>query len=176
MGIRRAYSLVELVVVGMIMSLLLAVAFRFFAHFRTSVAPKVSDRLFLQMEARNAADTLIHRIREGSDIVRPLLGETCPFLILKDAVNNMAYFYLEYDEENTRTCKKNLYHLILYSSDHSGTYQADREKILLRSIRRLTFTPISPDSVQINATLANAKEDFQFVGTVGLMNLGSFDD
>ncbi|NLI76720.1 MAG: type II secretion system protein [Candidatus Riflebacteria bacterium] len=173
---RRAFTLVELIVVAMVMSMLLAFGFRFFTQFSHSIAPKVSDRLFLQMEARNAADVLIRRIREGSDIVRPLLGETCPFLLLKDSVNHMTFFYLEADQPHTQAWKKKVYRLVTYSSDYSGTYRPDQEKILLDSIRRLTFTPISPDSVQINATLANAKEDFEFVANVGVMNLGSFDE
>ena len=170
----RGFSLVEFLVVIGVLSLIAGVAFQFISHSRNT-EPTLSNRLILHMEARKAADTLIAMVREGSEVVRPYIGETLPYLILKDLTNQTVFLYLEADQKHSKAFDKPLWQLISYTNDYSGTYDRSREKCLLTSIEQIRFSCISPLSVQVDATLVNDKGAYQFVTHVGLMNIGGLE-
>jgi len=146
-----------------------------FSHTINIVEPTVSNKLTLQMESRKAADRIVEQVREGSEIIRPLLGESAPFMSYKDTYNHICLLYLDHDQVNSQKSKKDLYKLLSYTDEFTGNYKKQNEAVLIESIERLTFTRTSPDSVQVNITLANEKNRFQFLTHIGLMNISNVE-
>lgn len=125
------------------------------------------------MEGRKLADNLLENIRKSSDIIRPGIGETTPYLLVKDAENRINYYYLNHDTENSTNFGKQLFEL------NAFFYGYEKEKSHLKkfgnSIESIAFTGISPNCVQINIRVANDKNRFQFISQAGLMSIGDSD-
>ncbi|MFZ2960238.1 MAG: hypothetical protein WA705_25430 [Candidatus Ozemobacteraceae bacterium] len=168
-------TFVELLVVLGILVLLSGVIYRLFSSVgRTQKS--LSDQLILQMESRKAFAQTANRIQEGTEVVRPFIGETLPFLVYKDIVNRLVILYLEPNPKVSKELKKAVYQLVSYTSDYAGTgYKKDNEKILIDSLKTMTFSSLSPNSIQMNATVVNAKGEYQFLSHVGLMNIGGLE-
>ncbi|RCK79418.1 MAG: hypothetical protein OZSIB_0058 [Candidatus Ozemobacter sibiricus] len=154
-----------------IMMILGAVGVRLIQHLSLSQRT-FSQQVQLQLEARRAFDQTMALIREGTDLVRPVLGETLPYLIFKDITNRVTILYLEPNDPLAQRLKVPVYRLLAYRTDYSGAYNASNEKVLLESVRSLSFTSLSPNSVQVNVTVVQDRNEFQFLGHIGLMNLG----
>ncbi len=171
---RRAFTMVELVVATGLVALVGIVAMRIFSSVGTT-QQNLSQQALLQMESRRAFDQLVDQIRMGTDIVRPTTGETLPFMVFKDVINQMTILYLEPNNDAANTLGQRVFRLVSYRNDYSGGYQSDNEKILLDSVKSLHFTSLSPTSIQVNATVVNEKGDYQFLAHIGLMNLGGLE-
>ncbi|PKL48146.1 MAG: hypothetical protein CVV42_10835 [Candidatus Riflebacteria bacterium HGW-Riflebacteria-2] len=171
---KQAFTIVELVVATGLVALVGITAMRMFSS--VGIAQQnLSQQALLQMESRRAFDNLVDQIRMGTDIVRPTTGETLPYMVFKDVINQMTILYLEPNNTNANLIKKRVYRLVSYRGDYSGKYQEDNEKILLDSVSELHFTSLSPTSVQVNATVINEKGEYQFLAHIGLMNLGGIE-
>lgn len=164
----KGFTLVELIIVAGLVSLVMGLLFRIYPHIRHS-EQALTGTLVLQTEARRAADALVEQIREGSEVVRPHVGETTPFLVVKDIINNITLLYLDGDNVNSPKLKQPVYNLVSYSADESGNYS---RRVLVNSIKRIAFSAIAPNSVQVNITLVNERGEYQFLSHLGLMNLG----
>ncbi|OGK07797.1 MAG: hypothetical protein A2W80_02805 [Candidatus Riflebacteria bacterium GWC2_50_8] len=171
---RKAFTVVELLVAVGLVSLVGIVTMRLFSSIG-STQQNMSQQAMLQMDSRKAFDNIVDQIRMGTDIVRPTTGETLPYMVFKDVVNQMTILYLEPNNKVADSLEQRVFRLISYRNDYSGVYQPDNEKVLLDSIKQLRFTSLSPTSVQVNATIVNEKGDYQFLAHVGLMNLGGLD-
>ena len=169
---QSGFTTIELLVVAGTIALLVGVMVRFFSF---TASPGVSDRLVLQMELRKASDELMAEIRRCSAIVRPHLGESAPFLVARDLRNRMLFLYLDNDEPHSKKYKKSLFRLVLYRDAYTGSYDPKQQRTLAESVRRLTFTSLDANSVQINLTIANDRQDFQCVTRVAVMNLGEIE-
>lgn len=171
---RGAFTLVEVLVVMGLLTLLAGGIY----HFFTSVGQTqkvLSQQLVLQMESRKALDQVINRIQEGSEVVRPFTGETQSFLVLKDIVNRLSMLYLEPNNKISQQLQKPVYRLVAYTTDYTGSFNKQNQKVLVDLVRRITFTSLSPNTVQINATIINENREYQFITHVGLMNLGGLE-
>jgi len=171
---KRAFTIVELVVATGLVALVGIIAMRMFSSVGTT-QQNLSQQALLQMESRRAFDHLVDQIRMGTDIVRPTTGETLPYMVFKDVINQMTILYLEPNDTTANLIKQRVYRLVSYRGDYSGKYQEDNEKILLDSVRELHFTSLSPTSIQVNATVINEKGEYQFLAHIGLMNLGGIE-
>jgi prepilin-type N-terminal cleavage/methylation domain-containing protein len=170
---RRGFTVVELLVVASILAMVTAIGLYVFVSSRGRAERSLTGRLTLQMDARRAGDRIISQVREGAEVIRPFLGETRNYLVYLDAANNTCMIYLTNDEESSRRFQRPLYRLISYAHTYTGTaFQPDKEKVLANSLQRVAFTTISPNSVQVTATVANENGEFQFVTHAGLLNFG----
>ena len=167
---KKAFTMVEAMVVVGILSLLAAMFFRVWGSLRHSVQPTVSDKAVVQYEAVRCADILVNHIREGLEVVRPLLAESAPFLVMKDATNKMNALYLEPDVSASISTKKSLYKLVSHTSDYSGTLDKNARRVMFGSIKSLLFTSTTPNKIQIDLTIANTKGEFRFLTDVGFLN------
>lgn len=166
--------MVELLVVLTLIIGLSAIGFRVFQSAGFS-QKSMSRQALLQMEARRAFDKVVEEIREGSDLVRPFTGETLPFLVFKDIINRTVVVYLEPNIQVSERLKKRVFKLMAYRSDYSGAYDPKSEMTLLETVRRITFTSLSPNGVQVNLTVLNENDEFGFLAHVGLMNIGGLE-
>lgn len=168
----KGFTYVEIMIVFVVLSIFVLMALRVFMGARRSTDHH-AGQLALQMEARRAADLMISNIRAGTEVIRPHIGETTPFLVLKDSVNNITLLYLDKDQQSSDLLQRPLFRLILYNGDHSGTFNSQKERVLLGSISKLSFTSTSPASIQTNIKLAGENQDYQFITHLGLMDLGT---
>lgn len=169
----KGFTLVEVSVSVMILAALAGVILTFWTRFNRNVGPKMSERLFLQMEGRSLADNLAFEIRSCSDIVKPQTGETLPFLLLKDAKNQIRFFYLSYDAQASRISHKNLYKLVRYT--YGYRFDKNETKVIGKNLARISFSGVSANSVQCNVLIENEKNRFQFLTHLGLMSFGDSD-
>ncbi len=170
---KKAFTLVEISVVILIVSLLGILVLKFSTNLNSAAMPNMTNRLVLQMEGRKIADSLLEEIRQSGDVVRPTMGETTPYLILKDAENQIVYFYLTADDENTKRFGKKLFELCQHLHCYDKTKA--RQKKIGNCLESVSFTGVSPNRVQINIRVANDKNCFQFLSQAGLMSLGDSD-
>ncbi|MBF0500914.1 MAG: hypothetical protein HQM09_12325 [Candidatus Riflebacteria bacterium] len=169
------FTMVEIMMTVLLFSMISGMFFLVISQWRRSAQPTISDRLALQADSIRAADILIDHVREGLELVRPNLAETSPYLVMRDIVNNFEVLYLEADTEESKRCNKLIYSLYSVINDFSGKAPMSTRKRLFGGIERLVFTCHSPNSVQIELTMANTKGRFQFISQVGLLNFGSLE-
>ncbi len=81
----------------MIFSFFLAAMYRTISYSSAS-AQRVSQRLYLQMEARIAILDLYSRIQEGIELILPAPGSTLSYLALRDLHSNIHVIYLKKNE------------------------------------------------------------------------------
>ncbi len=167
-------TLVEVLVVIGLIGLIGVAGMRFFTSVNTS-QKAFSQQAILQMESRKAFDQIIDQIREGTDVIRPVTGETLHYMTFRDLINQVNMLYLEPNKEESNRLKQRVYRLISYCNDFSGIYKKENEKILHNSIKQLRFTSLSPSSVQVNATVVSDKGEYQFLAHVGLLNVGGIE-
>jgi type II secretory pathway pseudopilin PulG len=166
------FTVIELIVSTMILSMVGAVVFILLSRLNQSAQPALSDRLVVNNESTRAANILINHIRECLEVVRPMPGETTPYLVLKNDVNEMNLLYLEPDPIHAQIASRTLYKLVSFTQTGSPD---GLSKELFASIQRLTFTSLSPNQVQINLVLANLKGEFGLVTQVGLQSFGGLE-
>lgn len=169
---KRAFSLIEVIIAGSLLVLIGTMIYRMNVG---SVQKTLTGKMVVQMAVLKGANDVLYEVRRCSDFVRPHLGETCSYLVARDMTNQMLFLYLDKDVTNSANFKRELFRLVSYRDTYSGTYKKENEKVLLTSISRLTFTCLDPDTVQVNLTVSNDREDFQFVTRVGAMNLGDLE-
>lgn len=167
-------TLVEILVVTGLIALIGAAGMKFFTSVNTS-QKAFSQQAILQMESRRAFDQIIDQIREGTDVIRPVTGETLNFMVFRDLINQVNMLYLEANNEESQRLKQRVYRLISYHNDFSGLYNSKNEKVLHNSIKQLRFSSLSPSSVQVNATVVSDKGEYQFLAHVGLLNVGGIE-
>ncbi len=169
---RGGFTSIELLVVAAILAMVIAIGLQL-VFSRNQAEQSLMGRLSLQSDARKVADMLIARVREGAEVVRPFLGETRNYMVYLDGVNNTCMIYMTEDAENTKKFNRPLYKLISYTHTYTGSgFQPQQERVLGTALQRVAFTTISPNSVQVTATIANEKSEFQFVTHAGLLNFG----
>ncbi len=164
------FTIVEMVVVVLVVSLAIGVGLGITSNTGTVASPTLSGRLFLQMEGRKLADNILESIRRSSDIIRPGIGETTPFLLVRDAENQVCYYYLTVDSQNSQKYGKSLFKLVAFT--HTYEKKNDGLKTFGNSIESLNFTGVSPNCVQLNLKISADKDEFQFVSQAGVMSLG----
>lgn len=167
-------TLIEILVVVGLIGLIGTTAMHFFSSVNTS--QKVfSQQAILQMESRKAFDQIIDSIREGTDVIRPVTGETLHYVVFRDLINQVCMIYLEPNKAESNRLKQRVYRLISYCHDFSGIYDKKNERVLHNSIKQLRFSSLSPCSVQVNATVVSDKGEYQFLAHVGLLNVGGIE-
>lgn len=171
---KKSFTIVELLISIVIGSILLAVIYRFLTNVQFANR-KISAKANLQMNARQLFDEVVSIIRGSSEIIRPSPGETLPYIVLKDITNKITILYLEPNNQISKTIKKPVYKLIRYNSDYTSSYNPQNEKTLINSIKKLSFTSLSPNNVQVIANVIYENEEIQFILNIGIMNIGGLE-
>lgn len=165
------FTMIEIIVVAALLAVAIAIAFRVVGS-RGVAESTLTNRLQLQMEARKAADALTAHLREASEIIRPTLGQTLSYVSYLDAINRTCLIYPTHDAESSEKFKRTLFKILAFTRD-SAAAGGGETRTLARSVHRAAFTILSPNSVQINITVAGEKEEYQFLTQAGLMNFGA---
>ena len=167
---RAGFTLVEIIVVGLIFALLLGIFFRFWQQ-RAVSESTLTTRLALQIEARRAADAITSQLRRASEILKPQLGETLSYVTYLDAVNQPCLLYPTLDAPVSARLKKELYTVMNHVAPPGGTPAPP--VALANRVRRVAFTQLAPNCIQMSIIVADEHDEYQFLTSVGLMNFGA---
>lgn len=123
-------TLVELIVVMAIVAVISVIGIRMFQSVNHTQS-ELSYKILLQMEARKAFSQLSDKIRESTTVLRPTIGESLSFLVVKDITNNSVVYYLEPNNLKSKLYKQKVYKLVMYLCDYSGKYNKSNEHVIL---------------------------------------------
>lgn len=168
-GRSRGLTALELVIAMMIFSFVVAGGFRAFQVYAGKASQNLSKRLVLQMEARRAVLTLYKVVQEGVEVVVPSPGQTLPYLVFRDFLNNIQIIYLEKDPVLSEQESDDLYKVMMGLKDPSGK-KADKPKVLMRYVTSLNFTTHHVGGVLISCSMRGGKGRFSMVNFVRLKN------
>ncbi len=169
---RRGVTMVELIIALMILSFAVAGGFRAFQVFAGKASQNLSQRLILQMEARRAIVGLYKAVQDGIEVVIPAPGQTLPYLVFRDFLNNVQIVYLEKDPELSREEGEDLYKVMIGVRDPSGQ-KAVKPKVLMRYVTGLNFTTHHVGGVFISCSMRGGKGRFSMVNYVRLKNMAA---
>ncbi len=172
---RRTLTMVELMIALAIFSTAMGLVIMAFQTFRGRPSENLSKRLILQTEARKGLVNLYRYLQEGIEVVAPPPGTTMPYLVFKDAVNDLRMVYLEKDPRLSQEEERTIYKAMTVVRDPLET-APDSPKTLMQNVLKLNFTPYSRGSVLISAQLRGGKGDFSLLNFVRLQNTGAEED
>ncbi len=165
-------TMIELIIALMILSFAVAGGFRAFQVFAGKTSQNLSQRLILQMEARRAIVGLYKVIQDGIEVVVPFPGQTLPYLVFRDFLNNVQIVYLEKDPDLSREEGEDLYKVMMGLRDPSGQ-KAVKPKVLMRYVAGLNFTTHHVGGVFISCSMRGGKGKFSMVNYVRLKNMAA---
>lgn len=165
------FSTIELILSLMIFSLVVT---GFYGVMQLSAAAgksSLKDKVELQKNTRRAQMKLIDEISCASEVVKPEIGSSAPFLVLVDKEGRIGVYYqkehvyrLDDDKTEVRGYK-------LFSVTKNPTTGAvSQEKEIAGNIKRLIFTTMSEGSVTVNLKLFANREETDLVTQVTLKN------
>lgn len=151
---RRAFTLLEFMIVAGILALVTGIGLMSFRESSTS-STAVTKNLAMSMDLRQAADLLTENLIDGTEILSPAPGSSNGFLAFLDLNNFARILYLEEEPEKPGGNVGKTYALISYTDMYKGSYDPRQKRRLFGRIRKLTFTPVTPGLVQAQLTLVN---------------------
>jgi len=183
---RRGFTVIEIIVVMAIIVIVFASGWLYFRQLGHS-QPKLLDRLLVNQEGIRSANILIDHIRECLEVIKPEVGETTPYLVTRNALNEINVVYCQEDKSLSEDEEK-IYQIVAVStSDKSGILSdktrnelvfsrrnmgVESEKVLIRMVRRVTFTATNPNQVKFNMVLQQGTGQFAYVSQVRLLPYG----
>ncbi|MBF0499312.1 MAG: type II secretion system protein [Candidatus Riflebacteria bacterium] len=173
--LRRAFTLVELLIGLAILGMLFATGFKAWQLFSGQQAENLSKRLILQMEARKAFLNLSKQLQEGIEIVSPRPGTTIPYLVFKDYLNNVRMVYLEEDPVRTRSEKRPIYRALMVIRDSTSGITG-QPSLLMEHVVKLNFTSHSTSGILVTCTLHGGSGDFGLINFIRLQNSATEDE
>ena len=162
----RGFTLVELIVIAVILSILFGLISRFVLFLNTA-QPRISNKIGLQSEVLIGLSKVSEMVRECGEVVRPRPGETWPHCILKTATNGILVLY---PAENPRPGKKGALRLMAAVEDFSGG-SSEPAKELMSALASITFSVTSPNSLIVSVVAKEDKSSLTMLTEIGLMNL-----
>ncbi|MBF0502059.1 MAG: type II secretion system protein [Candidatus Riflebacteria bacterium] len=173
-GKKNGFTLVEILVTALVLALIFSSVLmitRFLLGKKTS---SISEKISLQIESRRAIINLFAEVQEGIELLAPLPGQTLPYMVIRDYVNNLHFIYLKKNENASAQNKRPIY--TLYSSIHDTEKSVNQTpKELLKNVERLTFTSHGFSGVVVCSTLREGSSVFSFVNMIRLKNTQSED-
>lgn len=164
--------MVELLIVISILALLLGMAMVSFRQGRSS-SGNLASHINLRMDTRKATNILTDALLTGTEVVKPLVGGTTNFLVIKDIQNHLSVFFLR----KAAALAQEPYELVFYTDTLTGSHVPKNVKTLFGKVKEIFFTPLSPGLVLVSFTLAGPnKSEIATVFEVPLKNLESVDD
>ena len=160
------FTLVELIVVTVILSLLFAIGTMVFRNASMS-SVAVAGNLASHMDLRRSADLLLGELLDGTEVLKGPL-------VIRDLANYTKILYLEEEALKQGSLAGKTFSLMTYTDTYEGSYSPDRKRRLFGGIRKLVFTPVSPGLIQAHLTLVSdsGKETGALIA-IPLKNVGS---
>ena len=165
----RAFTLVEVLLVAGLVCLLVSCLTWFFA-FSSRSTSRLTAQLGLQQASRMAVVRFLRELQEGIELVSPAPGCTLSYALVRDKVSLLRWYFLR-----PQPGERGTHELWRYVHD-PALPTARREELMLRDIRRLTFTSQSQGAVQVNLLLARDGQEYATLTLVRLRNLAAAEE
>jgi len=168
---RSGFTLIELLIAASIMGLGLYMALSGFSNAGRS-AGRITDEYALHMKLRQATDRLLARLFEGTEVVQPAPGQTLPYVVLKDLVNNLTIIYCE----KAAHASAGPYQIVKYTDTLTGRAVAENREVLCDGVKEVRFTAQTRGLVLAHVTMVNNRgRELSGLVEVPMMNLGAID-
>ncbi|PKL44178.1 MAG: hypothetical protein CVV41_05955 [Candidatus Riflebacteria bacterium HGW-Riflebacteria-1] len=177
---RRAFTMVEVVVVVGLAALFSTVVFRMFSSASSSQKSAMVD-LGMQSRVLTTQNRILRMIREGTDFLLPAVGESSAALFFADFEGNVQVLYQLKDDDLSKSTGKMLYKLMHYKVDvkkfdiSNPVYDPEESTVIADYVKDISFLMTSANTVNITAGFATEKRDFQVMFEVGLQNSGEVE-
>lgn len=177
---RRAFTMVEIVVVVGLASLFATLVFRVFSNSSTNQKATMVD-LSMQSKVLTVQNRIVRMIREGTDFLMPEIGESSSALFFADFQGNVQVLYQVKDAYLSKELGKDLYKLKHYrvavkDFDISNPiYDPEESSLVADYINSISFLVTNANTVNVTASFASENRDFQTLFAVGLQNTGEME-
>ncbi|NCB38126.1 MAG: prepilin-type N-terminal cleavage/methylation domain-containing protein [Erysipelotrichia bacterium] len=177
MAERRAFTMVELLVVLAIASLFSFLVFRFYFQAGRSQTTLV-DNLQMQSSVVTGVNKILREIRNGSEFVFPRLNEKSPVLIFSDFENNFVSLYPLLNKNLTQKEGENIYDIFAYTAETktfnigAPVHNDENLQLMCSNVRDISFNLANANSVTITVTFKKGGKTFQTISEGPLMNSG----
>lgn len=131
---------------------------------------KLTAQMALQQSSRKALVQLLREVQEGMEVLQPAPGSTQAWALVRDRASRVRWFYQK--RQGGTTDRTELWRVI----DDPSRPLAQRHEMLLRDIRRLTFTCRTEGALQMNVLLAEDDREYALLTTVRLRNLAAAEE
>ena len=166
---KKGFTLVETIIGSIILVFLLIGCFQLFRTFTGKKFSNISARLTLQMEARRALVNIYMQAQEGIEILKPDPGSTLPFLVLRDLVNDIHFFFLQKDKIASEKEKSDMFRLYSVVYDiQKNTCSTPHE--ILANVKKINFTAHGFGEIYISGTLREGEASFSLINMIRLRN------
>ena len=168
---KKGFSTIELIMSMMIFSLVVA-GFYGVMQFGTAAGKSsLKDKVELQKNTRRAQMKLIDEISCASEIVKPEIGSSAPFLVIIDKEGKICVYYQKEEIYKLEDNKTEVKGFKLFSiTKNPTTGEVSHEKEIIGKIKRLIFTTLSEGSAAVNLKLFSNKEETDLITQVTLKN------
>jgi len=168
---KKGFSTIELIISMMIFSLVVAGFYSVMQFSAAAGKSSLKDKVELQKNTRRAQMKLIDELSCASEVVKPEIGSSAPFLVIINKEGKICVYYQKeetYKLEDNKTEVKG-YKLFLITKNPT-TGEIGPEKEIIDKIKRLVFTAYSEGSVAVNLKLFSNKEETDLITQVTLKN------
>ena len=167
---RAAHSLVEVLLAFGLVVTLLATAFMMWRGGTMSVQTTLGPQMGLQMTTRKAFLDLIKELQECIEFVRPTEGSTLTYLVARDKLDRVLLVYMTPDPVATAREGVALNNVYVYAYDQTISAAA-RQRLLLGSVSRLTFTSLGSGVTQIRLDAYEQGRSYPLLTSVRARNI-----
>lgn len=172
---KKAFTMVEMVVVICIASLLGVIVLNIFIQGRRT-QPKVAANLQMQSTIVTGMNKMLRIIREGIHFIVPRLDEDSSVLLLMDNKKNFRLIFAIEDEEYSEHYKRKLFKLVEYSAETKPinivhpTHDPSKLKLICRNVVDVSFRLSCANSATAKVRFANESQEFEILSEASLMN------
>ena len=177
---RRAFTIIELLVVVGLAALFSTMVLRMFSSSNTNQKAAMSD-LSMQSRVLTSQNRIVRMIREGTDFLLPAIGESSTALFFSDFEGNVRVLYQLKDTELSKNTGKELYKIMHYKVDvknfdiSNPVYDPNESSLIAEHVRDVSFLITNANTVNVTASFASENRDFQVMFEVGLQNSGEME-
>ena len=158
---RRAFTLLEALVVAAVLTVLLSALWMLFSASQRS-SSSLTVKASLQKSSRQALATFITETQEGMEVLLPRPGRSRAQAAIRDRLSLIRWY-----AQRPQPGADGLYELWRYTADRP---QGER---LFGGIKRLRFTCRSEGALEVNLVLTEEGQDTALLTTIRLRNLPS---
>jgi hypothetical protein len=169
----RAFTLVEVLIVGSLVVIVLGIAFGLLRWGEWSTSQVVGPAAELQAGTRKALLQLIQVLQESIEVLRPPRASTLSYFLVRGKLNQVLLGYQVLNTAATKRSGTKLYDLHLAESVPADAGAPRPQRLLIANIRRLTFTSLAPGVLQIHLDLYEEGKTYSLLTTVRCRNIHS---
>ncbi len=168
---KKGFSTIELILSLIIFSLVITGFYSVMSFSTAAGKSTLKDKVELQKNTRRAQMKLIDEISCASEIIKPEIGSSAPFLVIVNKEGKISVYYQKRHSYKLEDNKTVIDGYKLFCVTKNPTSQAiEAEKEIMGNIKRLVFTTHSEGSTAVNLKLFSNMEETDLITQITLKN------